>query len=190
MLKKVGIFGGTFNPPHIGHCIVANEVLHALQLDEVRFMPNAIAPHKVVEHAASDKQRLQMVQLAAQQVPNLTVETIELEQGGISYSFETMKALVAREPDTKFYFIIGGDSIEYLHTWYEIDQLIQLVTFVGVNRPGANAISKYPVTMVDIPQIDLSSSLIRDRLKQNESVAYLLPEKVEQFIRKERIYGT
>ena len=188
-MKKVGILGGTFNPPHIGHCIVANEVYHALQLDEVRFMPNAIAPHKVVEHAATDEQRLQMVQLAVQGVPHLTVETIELQQGGVSYSYETMKALVAREPDTEFYFIIGGDSVQYLHTWYEIDQLMELVAFVGVDRPGAKAQSTYAVTMVDIPQIDLSSSLIRERLKHNESVAYLLPEKVEQFIRKERIYG-
>lgn len=189
-MKKVGILGGTFNPPHIGHCIIANEVLHALQLDEVRLMPNAIAPHKVVEECATDTQRLEMVRLAIQNVEGLHIEPYELERGGVSYSYETMRFLKEREPNTEFYFIIGGDSIDSLHTWYRIDELVKLVQFVGVNRPGAQSMSVYNVQMVDIPEIYLSSSLIRKRIQRGETIQYLVPNGVADFIRKERIYET
>lgn len=189
-LKKVGILGGTFNPPHIGHCIIANEVLHALQLDEVRLMPNAIAPHKDVEENVTDAQRLEMVRLAIQDVEGLQLESFELERGGVSYSYETMRLLIEREPDTEFYFIIGGDSIDSLHTWYRIDELVKLVQFVGVNRPGSQSLSTYNVQMVDIPEIYLSSSLVRKRIQCGETIQYLVPNAVAEFIRKERIYGT
>ncbi len=189
-MKKVGILGGTFNPPHIGHCIIANEVLHALQLDEVRLMPNAIAPHKNIEKGATDAERLEMVHLAIQDVEGLHIEPFELERGGVSYSFETMQQLIEREPSTKFYFIIGGDSIDSLHTWYRIDELVKIVQFVGVNRPGAQSKSVYNVQMVDIPEIYLSSSLIRERIQRGETIQYLVPNAVAEFIRKERIYET
>ena len=189
-MKKVGILGGTFNPPHIGHCIIANEVLHALELDEVRLMPNAIAPHKDVENRATDAQRLEMVRLAIQDVEGLLIEAFELERGGVSYSYETMRKLIEQEPSTKFYFIIGGDSIDSLHTWYRIDELVKLVQFVGVNRPGTKSKSIYNVQMVDIPEIYLSSSLIRKRIQQGETIQYLVPNAVAEFIREERIYGT
>jgi nicotinate-nucleotide adenylyltransferase len=187
-MKRVGIFGGTFNPPHIGHCIVANEVLHALHLDEVRFMPNAMPPHKAMDHHVTDAQRLKMVQLAIGDTPKLAVETHELEKGGISYSYETMHYLTNKEPNTKFYFIIGGDSIDTLHSWKEIDQLTKLVTFVGVNRPGYKGHAQYPVEMVRTPEVALSSSTVRARVRNGETLQYLLPKAVEQFIREERLY--
>lgn len=189
-MKRVGILGGTFNPPHIGHCIIANEVLHALELDEVRLMPNAIAPHKVVENSPTNAQRLRMVELAIEQVPMLKVEPFELVRGGVSYTFQTMAALTEREPDVKFYFIIGGDSIDSLHTWYKINELEKLVQFVGVKRPGFMANSNFNVKMVDAPEIALSSSFIRSRLENGETVKYLLPHQVEQYIREERLYGS
>ena len=187
-MKKVGILGGTFNPPHIGHCIIANEVLHALKLDEVRLMPNAIAPHKVVENSPSNAQREKMVKLAIEQAPSLRVEPFELLRGGVSYTYDTMMELTAREPNVQFYFIIGGDSIDLLHTWYKINELQKLVTFVGVKRPGYTGKSAYDVQMVDVPEIAISSSLIRSRLESGETVQYLLPKRVEQYIREERLY--
>ena len=189
-MKKVGILGGTFNPPHIGHCIIANEVLHSLKLDEVRIMPNAIAPHKDIEEGTTVAQRLEMVRLAIQGVEGLYVEPFELDRGGVSYSYETMRQLKEREPDTEFYFVIGGDSIDSLHTWYRIEELVKLVQFVGVNRPGAQSVSMYNVQMVDIPEIYLSSSLIRERIKRGQTIQYLVPNDVAEYIRKERIYGT
>lgn len=189
-MKRIGILGGTFNPPHIGHCIIANEVLHALSLDEVRLMPNAIPPHKQVNLQVSNEQRLEMVRLAIEGVPGLAVESFELDRGGISYTYETMLQMTKFHPDTEFYFIIGGDSVETLETWYRIDDLAKLVRFVGVNRPGSNAVSTYDVEMIEIPEINLSSSLIRTRLEAGKSVDFLVSKKVEQYIRGERLYGT
>lgn len=190
-MKKVGIFGGTFNPPHIGHVIMANEVYAALDLAEVRFMPNAQAPHKDVSNSATNAQRLRMVELAIADIPYFKVEAFELERGGVSYTFDTMEAMQEREPHTEFYFIIGGDMIDSLHTWHRIDELMELVTFVGVKRPGSNAKSTYGVQMVEAPEINLSSSFIRHRLQHKKiPLLYLLPPAVENYIREEGLYGT
>jgi len=188
-MKKVGILGGTFNPPHIGHLIMANEVYHALELDEVRFMPNAIAPHKKNEDNSTDDNRLHMVELLIEPYSEFSVETIELERGGISYTYDTMIALMEREPDTQFYFIIGGDMIDSLHTWYKIDELTKLVQFVGIRRPGTNSESPYDVWMIDAPEIDVSSTFIRERIASGGTLRFLIPEEVEAYIRKEGLYG-
>lgn len=189
-MKKVGILGGTFNPPHIGHVIMANEALNALRLDEVRFMPNAIAPHKRMDDDASIENRLYMVELVSKLHPHFTIETFELERGGISYTYDTMVALQEREPDVQFYFIIGGDMIDSLHTWYKIEELVQIVHFVGLKRPGTLSKTYYDVVMVEAPEIDLSSTLIRKRLHTGGTLKFLLPDEVEAYIRKEGLYGT
>lgn len=189
-MKRIGLLGGTFNPPHNGHLMMANEVLHALDLDEVRFMPNALPPHKFARHDASDMERLEMVKRAISSYPHFSVESYEVEKGGVSYSYETLSALCIREPNVNFYFIIGGDMIDSLHSWYCIDELVNLVQFVGVKRPRTEANSEYPILMVEVPQIDLSSTLIRERLATGGTVTFLLPEVVEAYIREEGLYGT
>lgn len=187
-MKKVGILGGTFNPPHIGHLMMASEAFDALSLDEVRFMPNAVPPHKE-SSGATDEQRKKMVELAIADAPHFTLETFEIERGGLSYTFDTMKTMAQQESEVEFYFIIGGDSIDHLHTWYRIEDLIQIVTFVGIRRPGSEAVTEYPVLMIDAPEIDLSSTLLRERFAAGKIVRYLLPKPVEAFIRKEGLYG-
>lgn len=189
-MKKIGILGGTFNPPHIGHLMMANEAYHALNLDEVRFMPNAIAPHKKMEDDPSPEDRKKMVELTIAPYPYFKLETIELDRGGVSYTYDTMVELCKREPDNEFYFIIGGDMIDSLHTWHNIEQLSKLVHFIGIKRPGTLSKTKYDITMVEAPQIDISSSLIRKRLKAGETLKFLLPDEVEAYIRKEGLYGT
>jgi len=189
-MKKVGILGGTFNPPHIGHLIMANEAFDALSLDEVRFMPNAIAPHKQLVDDASVENRLRMVELAIRPYEHFKIETLELELGGVSYTYQTMVELVKREPDVQFYFIIGGDMIDSLHTWYKIDELVQLVQFVGLKRPGTQSSTTYAVKIIEAPEIDLSSTLIRRRLKSGSTLKFLLPDGVESYIREEGLYGT
>lgn len=188
-MKKVGLFGGTFNPVHIGHLIMANEVYAALNLAEVRFMPNATAPHKEASASATNEQRLRMVELATIDIPYFKVERFEMERGGVSYTYDTMKAMREREPDVEFYFIIGGDMIDSLHTWYRIDELMELVNFVGVKRPGSEAKTSYNVQMVEAPEINLSSTFIRKRLQQTGPLQFLLPHAVESYIRKEGLYG-
>lgn len=187
-MKRVCIFGGTFNPPHIGHLIMANEVFHALKFDEVRFMPNAKPPHKETNDLCTEKQRLEMVRLAIEPFPYFSIEAIELSLGGTSYSFDTITELKKREPDTSFSFLIGADMIEYLPKWYRIDELVELVQMVGVKRPGHESESKYPVTLIEAPQIDLSSTMLRKRLADKKDVSMLIPNEVQMYIRQEHLY--
>ncbi|MFS0689805.1 nicotinate-nucleotide adenylyltransferase [Sporosarcina sp. 179-K 8C2 HS] len=188
-MKKIGLLGGTFNPPHIGHLIMANEVKHALQLDEVRLMPTSIPPHKADPSDATPEQRLRMVELAVSGTPGLTASSFEVDRGGVSYTFDTMKALKEQEPETEFHFIIGGDMIDMLHKWYKIDELMKIVTFVGVGRPGTVGETQYPITMVQIPEIDLSSTLIRNRLQTGGTIQFLVPDDIATYIRQEGLYG-
>ncbi|MEK4403830.1 nicotinate-nucleotide adenylyltransferase [Sporosarcina sp. FSL K6-6792] len=189
-MKKIGILGGTFNPPHIGHLIVANEVKQSLCLDEVRLMPTAVPPHKTAPGDATAEQRLQMVELAVMAIDGLTVSAFEVGRGGVSYTFDTMRQLTQIEPEIEFYFIIGGDMIDLLPKWHRIEELVTLVNFVGVGRPGTNGTTDYPIIMVDIPQIELSSTLIRQRFSENGAVQLLIPPAVEAFIREEGLYGS
>lgn len=188
MTKKVGILGGTFNPPHIGHLIIANEVFHALHLDEVRLMPNAIPPHKTKDTRVTSEQRLKMLNLAIENVPYMAIEKVELIRGGTSYTVDTMQILTEQEADTEFYFIIGGDQVEYLSKWHRIDDLLKLVRLVGVARPNTSIVSAYPIITLDIPQIDISSTVIRERLKNGETTKFLIPAQVREYIQKENLY--
>lgn len=189
-MKKVGILGGTFNPPHIGHLLMASEVREVLELDEVRLMPNAQPPHKEMSKGETNEQRLEMVKLAVAPYEYLTYEPYEIEVGGISYTYKTMQALCQREPDVKFYFIVGGDMIDSLHTWHHIEELLQMVTFVGVARPGAVAHTELPIMMVEVPQLEISSTFIRNRLATGGTVHFLLTEPVLAYIKEEGLYGT
>lgn len=187
---RIGIIGGTFNPPHFGHLLIANEALHAAGLDEVWFMPNQAPPHKASKDLVSHEDRLNMLKLAVKDHAKFKIETIELERPGPSYTFETMKQLTALFPKLQFYFIIGADMIEYLPKWYKIDELLELVTFIGVNRPTYRRESPYPLVHIDIPEFKVSSSLIRKRLKEGSSVRYLLPDSVIDYIKEKQLYGT
>lgn len=188
-MKKVGILGGTFNPPHIGHLMVANEVRHALGLDEVRLMPTAVPPHKSAPGDATAEQRLRMVDLAVADIDGLSVSAFEVERGGVSFTYDTMQQLTSLEPESDFHFIIGGDMIDMLPKWHRIEELVTLVTFVGVGRPGTIGETGFPILPVAIPQIDLSSTLIRQRFLDKGTVQLLIPSAVEAFIREEGLYG-
>ena len=187
-MKKVCIFGGTFNPPHIGHLIMANEVYHALDFDEIRFMPNAKPPHKEATQLATGEQRLHMLELAVEPFSYFTVELLEIVRGGLSYSFDTMMELQKQEPQTQFSFLIGADMIAYLDQWYKIDELVKHIQLIGVRRPGYDEKSAYPVTIIDAPLIDLSSTMLRNRLQQGKDVSLLIPESVQSYIRQEKLY--
>ncbi|MBO1911294.1 nicotinate-nucleotide adenylyltransferase, partial [Microvirga sp. 3-52] len=136
-MKRIGILGGTFNPPHIGHLIIANEIKYALDLDEVRLIPTASPPHKAADKDVTAHQRLRMVELATEGAEGLMASSVEVEKGGVSYSYDTISALKEMEPEADFFFIIGADMVDLLPTWHKIDELVQLVTFIGVNRPGS-----------------------------------------------------
>ena len=186
--KQVGILGGNFNPVHNAHLVVADQVRQQLGLDEVRLMPEFLPPHVDKKETIDERHRLKMLELAIDGVEGLEIETLELDRKGISYTYDSMKILTEANPDTDFYFIIGADMVDYLPKWHRIDELIQMVQFVGVQRPKYKAGTSYPVIWVDLPLLDISSSMIRDFINQGRTPNYLLPAGVLEYIEKEGLY--
>ncbi len=187
-MKKIGILGGTFDPPHNGHLLIANEVLDVLSLDEVWFMPNQEPPHKLKSNGASTQNRIEMLELAIDGHPNFQIEKIELERTGRSYTIDTMKLVKERYPSDEFYFIIGADMVEYLPKWNKIDELVKMVQFVGVNRPDYLEESPYPIINVTVPEIGVSSKLVRNRIKEERTIRYLVPDLVRTYIEENMLY--
>lgn len=186
--KRVGLMGGTFNPVHNGHLIVADQVASQLGLDQVVFLPDNLPPHVDKKEAIAAKDRVNMVRLAIAGNEKFTLDTLEVDRGGVSYTYDTIKELKARHPEVDYYFIIGGDMVEYLPKWNKIDELVKMVKFVGVKRTGAKMNSKYPILWVDVPTIDISSTLIRNKIKQGCSIRYLVPDAVAEYLKEEGLY--
>lgn len=186
--RRIGLYGGTFNPVHNAHLMVADQVGSSLCLNKVLLMPDNQPPHIDHKDTIASKFRLDMLKLAVQDNPLLGIETEEIERGGISYTYDTIKALKKKHPNYDYYFIIGGDMVDYLPKWYRINDLIKLVNFVGVRRPGAENHTDYPVIWVDVPQVDFSSSDIRQRIHDGRSIKYMVPEKVEEYIKEHHLY--
>lgn len=193
---NIGLMGGTFDPIHLGHLIAAERAREEARLDEVRFMPAFTPPHKSGAPTATAGQRLDMVRLAIEGHSAFKPETIELEREGTSYTIDTMRALTKREPDAAFWFIIGGDMVQYLPKWARIDELAALVRFIGLERPGfpirldgLPAAIAERVVPVPMPQLDISSTDIRARLASGRSIRYLVPEAVITYMEEYRIYG-
>lgn len=132
--------------------------------------------------------RLAMLQLAIADNPRFAIEDIELKRKGKSYTFDTMKELTEKNPDTSYYFIIGGDMVQYLPKWHRIDELMELVTFVGVRRPSYPVETPYPIIWIDVPLMDISSTIIRKKVQQGCSIRYLLPENVLNYIQEKGLY--
>ena len=186
--KQIGILGGNFNPVHNAHLVVADQVRQQLGLDQVLLMPEFIPPHVDKKETIAEQHRLKMLQLAIEGIEGLDIETIELERKGVSYTYDTMKLLTEKNPDVDYYFIIGADMVDYLPKWHKIDDLMQLVQFVGVQRPKYKAGTSYPVIWVDVPLMDISSSMVRDFIQQGRKPNFLLPKPVLDYIEKEGLY--
>ncbi|WP_071131402.1 nicotinate-nucleotide adenylyltransferase [Enterococcus timonensis] len=185
---QVGLLGGNFNPVHNGHLVVAQAVLETLGLERIDFLPSFLPPHVDVKKTIAATNRLEMLDLATRDNPNFTIEDVEIQRLGKSYTIDTMRQLNASHPDTDYYFIIGGDMVEYLPKWKDIDELMTIVRFVGVNRPHYERLSPYPIIYVDVPQLEISSSLIRKKIQLGQSIRYLLPDSVVHYIQKEELY--
>lgn len=186
--KQVGILGGNFNPVHNAHLVVADQVLQQLGLDKVLLMPEYLPPHVDAKGTIAEHHRLKMLELAIEGIEGLEIETIELERKGISYTYDTMLLLNERDPDTDYYFIIGADMVDYLPKWHRIDELVEIVQFVGVQRPRYKAGTSYPVIWVDVPLMDISSSMVRDFVAKGRTPNFMLPKPVLDYIKKEGLY--
>ena len=186
--KQVGILGGNFNPVHNAHLVVADQVRQQLGLDKVLLMPEYLPPHVDAKGTIAEHHRLKMLELAIEGIEGLEIETIELERKGISYTYDTMLLLNERDPDTDYYFIIGADMVDYLPKWHRIDELVEIVQFVGVQRPRYKAGTSYPVIWVDVPLMDIFSSMVRDFVAKGRTPNFMLPKPVLDYIKKEGLY--
>jgi nicotinate-nucleotide adenylyltransferase len=189
-MKRIGILGGTFNPIHIGHLTIAEMVYEKLKLDKVIFIPSYFPPHKSNKNVASAAGRYHMVGLAVRKNPHFGISDYEVKKGGKSYSIETVTYLKECYPSgTKFFFIIGRDLLPTLHTWKRIDDVLKMVSFVTLNRPGyKQEKSRIRVRAISIPELQISSSYVRKRITMGRTVRYLVPDNVLDYIKRKRLY--
>ncbi|MEY8370799.1 nicotinate-nucleotide adenylyltransferase [Aerococcaceae bacterium 50-4] len=186
--KRIGILGGTFNPIHNGHLLMAEQVYDKLKLDEVWFMPNHQPPHADGKETIDDVYRVDMINLAIEDNPHFHLEGIELDRVGKSYTVDTMEILTTLYPTYEFYFIIGADMIEYLPKWHRIDDLIKMIHFVGVGREGYQTETDYPLIFVDAEGMTVSSTAIRKAVGEQASIRYLTPTAVARYIQEKGLY--
>lgn len=187
---RIGILGGSFNPIHIGHLVLAEEAKEKLNLDKVVFVPAYIPPHKKEEELADPNDRFKMVELAVRGNSSFEVSAFEMDGKAASYSVETLKAFKKKYgEDAKLFFITGADSLGELFSWKELDQIFKLSQFIVANRPGYT-ISNVPtgVDVVTITSLEISSSLIRRKIKEGRSIRYLVPEQVREYVIARRLY--
>ncbi|SFD55710.1 nicotinate-nucleotide adenylyltransferase [Paenibacillus catalpae] len=194
-MSRIGIMGGTFDPVHVGHLIAAEAAREGCGLDEVWFIPTYNPPLKDNQPSVSSELRLQMVQEALGGNPAFKAVDIELKRGGMSYSIDTVLELKKRYPDASFSYIIGSDRINDLPKWHRIEELAELIAFIGLEREGTAAqLGQLPefirqrVTMAAMPPIGISSTDIRSRVRSGRSIAYLVPDTVHQFIKRRGLY--
>jgi nicotinate-nucleotide adenylyltransferase len=189
--RRVGVLGGTFDPPHLGHLVVADQVLSALDLDEVKLVPANSPWQKVGSRAiTSAERRLEMTQAAVGDTSGLAVSAVELELGGPSYTSNTLEALSAREPNTDWLVIVGADAAAGLDTWHNTERLREQATIVVVNRPGTDF---QPPTgwrweLVEIPSVSVSGTSLRRRVALGRSIRFLTPAAVINRIEAWNLY--
>lgn len=199
--KRIGLMGGSFDPIHYGHLVLAEGMRTRLDLDRVIFIPVGKAPHKSSSGMALPRQRFEMVMLATLDHPGFEVSAVEIERQGPSYSFETVKSLVEQgNPEDAYFFIAGADTLMELESWRAIDVLLKLVTFVGAARPGTDqgqlvqkiehlrAVYDARILIEELPELEISSTDLRERIRIGSSVKYLMPDSVVQYIQKNSLY--
>lgn len=211
--RKIGLFGGTFNPIHLGHLRGVEEIREAFRLDEIIFIPSAIPPHKAMEEIIDAKHRLEMVRLAIASNPYFSISDIELSRPGKSYSIDTIRHFREGCTDALF-FILGGDAFVEIETWKDFQNLFTLCHFIVMARPGFQKtpvasqlpgsltpafqydletkvwvhLSGYHLYFKEISFLDISSTKVRELIERGESVRYLIPPETEAYIHKHGLY--
>jgi nicotinate-nucleotide adenylyltransferase len=184
-LKRVGIFGGTFDPIHHGHLILGQEAMEALRLDRLLFVPAAVSPHKVDRKPAAPEVRLEMLRAALEGEAGFQLDEMELQRPPPSYAVDTVELLRFRQPSAEFFYLIGEDNVASLTTWHRFDDLARLVQFVVLDRGGVKTEHPYPTIR---RQLDISATNIRNRVARGHSIRYLVPPAVEKIIHDRQLY--
>ncbi len=198
--RRVGILGGTFNPIHMGHLLMAEQAKEEFSLNEIVFVPVGNPPHKDLSHAIPDADRVAMTELAIQDNAAFSIDLYEIQKQGTCYTYETLQHFATRNPDTEYYFILGADSLFYFHEWRHPESICEYSTILAAVRDNKdmeavlNKIEElnqlYDTKMfpLQMPSIALSSTDIRKRVCEGQSIRYRVPENVEQYIRTHHLY--
>jgi len=193
-IRRLGVFGGTFDPVHTGHLVIARGVVEHCALDRLLFVPSARPPHKQGHAIAPPDDRFRMAELAARHDPRLEVSDIEINRPGLSYTVDTLEELQRiYGASSRLYLVIGADSLLEIDTWHAPDRVFDLATVVTVPRPGKDLTGVGPrwrdrVVTVHLPEIDISSTDIRRRAGEGLPIAHLVPEEVADYIEKRGLY--
>jgi nicotinate-nucleotide adenylyltransferase len=196
---RLGILGGTFNPPHLGHLVCAQEAYLQLRLGRVVLIPARIPPHKPVTDEPGVEHRLEMCRMAiAGDKKRFAVSGLEAERGGPSYTLDTLEVLHEREPESELFLIVGADVAIGFPTWREPERVLSLATLAVAQRPGTRrrdveqALARIPggqqARFFDMPEIGISSTMLRDRVRASEPTRYLVPDAVRSYIDQHRLY--
>ncbi len=187
---RIGVFGGTFDPPHLGHLVVAADVFEALRLDRLLLVPSAQHPFKGSSVRATPELRVEMIRAAVEGDPRFEVDEVELHREGPSYTVDTLRALRERYPDAELFFLIGADNLRELPAWREPEEVVRLATLVVMSRGGEHAGSgaPYPAAAVNVTRVDISATEIRRRAGSGRSIRYLVPEAVREIVARELLY--
>ena len=197
---RIGIFGGTFDPVHYGHLLLAETCREQLKLDEVRFVPAATPPHKLHDQISDGHVRADMLSLAVSGYREFVVDRRELKRKGPSYTVDTLAEFAAEFPGAELYFLAGADSLRDFLSWREPDRILELATLVACNRPGlpklhAEQVAKWVgpeiadhVLTLQMPGTDISGSEIRERVREGRSLRFLMPRDVEVFVIEHGLY--
>jgi nicotinate-nucleotide adenylyltransferase len=198
---KIGLFGGTFDPVHVGHLVAARLAKEALQLDRFIFIPSGVPPHKLGKAITDGRIRLQMLLQAVGSEPDFQVSDWEFSKEGPSYTVDTLEYFATQYPNDELYFVMGADMLCDLPNWSNPSRILDLAQIIGMARPGfgleecrlllrqALPSTDSRIHYVDIPELEISSTWLRDRLRKRLSVDYLIPEKVIRFIEETGLYA-
>ncbi|HTK56952.1 MAG TPA: nicotinate-nucleotide adenylyltransferase [Gemmatimonadales bacterium] len=185
----IGLFGGSFDPVHHGHLMVALVARETLQLQELRFVPAGIQPFKEGEHLASTADRVAMLRLALASCPGMVVETSEVEREGPSYTVDTLRALKAREPGESFILLLGADAARDLPRWREAEEVVRLAKVAVLTRPGHEApVAPWVSAVVPVPALELSATDLRRRAAAGRSLRYFVPDAVANYVAARGLY--
>ena len=191
-VERIGIFGGSFDPPHIGHLIIAEVARQKLRLEKVVFVPAYVPPHKKGERAATASDRFRMTKLAVRMNPHFSVSDLEIRRRGISYTVDTVRSFKRRYPASELFLIIGGDSLRQFWAWRSPQEILSLASLAVYSRRGGG---RHPRTKrhkriyhIAGPLLEVSSTEIRNRIGKDRSIQYLVPDRVRTFITRRKLY--
>lgn len=196
-MANIGIIGGTFDPIHYGHLILAEQAREVFELDKVLFVTASVPPHKADNRISDASDRHQMVKLAIMGNESFEPSEIELQREGPSYSITTVEILTSNNPSDRFFLLLGSDEAVMFGTWYQPERITELTQVVAANRPGwsvTEALAELPeqlarrIKILQIPGVDISSSDIRQRVSKDRSIRYLVPREVADYINLRGLY--